>query len=164
MPLQKVAVFSDDLKRSYRYTLWREWDQTNPRYVQFIGLNPSRADEEVGDATLSRCIGLAKRWGFGSLCLTNLFAFRATKPGLLKSTPDPVGPYNDLYLFQVSEEATMVVVMWGSNFKTWPPLVMRRRLILERLPEVSCIGFTRDGHPKHPIGSFSLAQPQPFPG
>lgn len=80
--------FSED--RKYRYTLWREWDMSDDmiatmpgydrtgEYLQVIGLNPSTADESKDDPTLRRCIDFAQRFGFGALCMTNLFAWRAT--------------------------------------------------------------------------------------
>lgn len=92
----KRAEFSPD--RRYRYTLWRTDLQADRelfvtafntvrnaerlnQFVQFIGLNPSTADETNDDPTLKKCMKFAHRWGFGSMCMTNLFAFRATEPG-----------------------------------------------------------------------------------
>jgi hypothetical protein len=62
----------------YRYDLWRRWDSSIPG-VAFIGLNPSTADAEKDDPTIRKCVAYAKKWGFGSLCMLNLFAFRATQ-------------------------------------------------------------------------------------
>ena len=73
----KSAEFSPD--KVYRYELWRIWDEALP-VCMFIGLNPSTADETVDDPTIRRCINFAKEWGYGQLVMTNLFAFRATKP------------------------------------------------------------------------------------
>lgn len=46
----------------------------------FVGLNPSTADETEDDQTIRRCVGFAMDWGYGGLCMGNLFAIRATKP------------------------------------------------------------------------------------
>ena len=54
--LKKNAKFSGC--RTYRYALWRVWDQSNP-YVMFIGLNPSTADETEDDPTVIRCMNYA---------------------------------------------------------------------------------------------------------
>jgi hypothetical protein len=73
--LDRVTHFN--LSRTHRYTLWRIWDHMFcTDYVQFIGLNPSTADESQDDPTVRRCIDFAKRWGAGALCMTNIFAFR----------------------------------------------------------------------------------------
>ncbi|NBR07543.1 MAG: DUF1643 domain-containing protein, partial [Planctomycetes bacterium] len=61
--MERSTVFSNC--RKYRYTLWRQWDFTNPSYAMFIGLNPSTADEVQNDPTVARCIDYSMRWGFG---------------------------------------------------------------------------------------------------
>jgi hypothetical protein len=45
--VQNGAVFSPD--RVYRYVLTRRWDGGDGTVVNFIGLNPSTADEQVND-------------------------------------------------------------------------------------------------------------------
>ncbi|PHM62792.1 DUF1643 domain-containing protein [Xenorhabdus ishibashii] len=45
------AISEDGL---YRYDLWRVWDESKPN-VMFIGLNPSTADHEINDNTITRC-------------------------------------------------------------------------------------------------------------
>ncbi|MGK7951453.1 MAG: DUF1643 domain-containing protein [Xenococcaceae cyanobacterium] len=49
---------------NYRYLLWREWNSQS-KTVSFIMLNPSRADAEINDPTITRCINFAKSWGYG---------------------------------------------------------------------------------------------------
>lgn len=90
--MKKTAKLSDC--RTYRYELWRTWDESKP-YAMFIGLNPSTADETEDDPTIRRCINFAKTWGYGGLCMTNLFAYRATQPEDMKRASDPIGNKND---------------------------------------------------------------------
>lgn len=73
--MQRGAEFSPC--RRYRYVLWRTWDPAAGS-VNFIGLNPSTADEQVDDPTIRCCIGFARDWGYGGLVMTNLFAIPAT--------------------------------------------------------------------------------------
>ena len=94
---QPVCVFNET--RTHRYTLWRTWDSSLP-YCQFIGLNPSTADETKDDPTVRRCIAFSKMWGYGALCMTNLFGFRSTDPAGLLTVEDPVGD-NDAHLVRV---------------------------------------------------------------
>ncbi len=61
------------IRGNYRYLLWREWDSQG-KTVSFIMLNPSRADAEVNDPTITRCINFAKLWVYGRLEVVNLFA------------------------------------------------------------------------------------------
>ena len=67
------ARFSID--RRYRYALWRVWDHDENLY-NFLLLNPSSADEATNDPTIERCERRARRWGFGSMIVTNFFALR----------------------------------------------------------------------------------------
>jgi hypothetical protein len=71
------AVF--DETGSYRYLLGREWEGTGEA-VGFIMLNPSTADAMTNDPTIRRCIGFARAWGYGSLWVGNLFAYRSRDP------------------------------------------------------------------------------------
>lgn len=109
---QTGATFSED--RVYRYQLWRIWDK-GKSYLNVIGLNPSTADETKDDPTIRRCLGFAKSWGHGGLYMTNLFAFRATKPADMKKQSDPIGPDNDKWLVETASNAGLVVAAWGAN-------------------------------------------------
>ncbi len=92
-----AATLSAD--RIYRYTLTREVDMFgNGEAAMFLMLNPSTADETEDDPTIRRCIGFARRWGYSTLHVANLFAFRATSPADLKMASDPIGPDNDRHL------------------------------------------------------------------
>lgn len=48
----------------YRHRLWREWDASRPG-LGFIMLNPSTADHQVNDPTITRCLqrALAGKYG-----------------------------------------------------------------------------------------------------
>lgn len=91
----KDTIFSPC--REYRYTLYREW-APGDKVVMFIGLNPSTADEVNNDPTVRRCINYAKQWGYTGMYMTNIFAYRATDPNVMKAHPEPVGAENDHYL------------------------------------------------------------------
>jgi hypothetical protein len=132
--------------RKYRYTLMRTWDESKPS-VMFVGLNPSTADAKIDDPTVRRCIGFARRWGFGKLVLTNLFAFRSTDPALLEDIADPVGPENDHWIAQSSRVADLTVVAWGVHGS----LLERDQEVLAQLHEPHCLGTTKSGAPRHPL-------------
>ena len=109
----RQTVFSSC--RRYRYVLWREWGAGNPSYALFIGLNPSIADEIEDDPTIRRCVDYAKRWGYGALCVVNLFAFRATDPKDMKAEPRPIGRRNTSWILKMAQEAGVIVAAWGSG-------------------------------------------------
>jgi hypothetical protein len=133
--------------RKYRYVLWREWDMTNPSYAMFVGLNPSTADENADDPTIRKCVGFAKRWGYGALCMTNLFAFRSTDPLKMQANPLPIGDDNDRWLQVCAMEAGVIIAAWGIR----GPFMNRDREVIKLLPRFSCLKTTKDGHPSHPL-------------
>lgn len=145
--------------RTYRYTLWRDCGgMVGDGYAMFIGLNPSTADEVADDPTIRRCVAFAKSWGYGALCMTNLFAFRATAPGDMKSTADPVGPDNDQHLLRVARDAGVIVAAWGVNGTHQGRDAAVRALV----PNLHCLKLTSAGHPGHPLYLRSTLMPIKF--
>ena len=145
--------------RNYRYSLWREWGADSLGYAMFIGLNPSTADETRDDPTVRRCINFAKDWGFGALCMTNLFAFRATDPTVMKVQSDPNGPDNNATLKKLATDAGVVVAAWGTHGTHRG----RDKEVLGMLPGLKCLALTKDGLPKHPLYLLKALRPMPLP-
>lgn len=133
--------------RQYRYELWRKWGSLSSTYAMFVGLNPSTADETTDDPTIRRCIAYAKAWGYGGLCMTNLFAFRATDPKVMMAADDPVGPDNDEHLHSAASSAGVVVAAWGVH----GTFGGRHRTVRDRLQNLHYLRLTKDGHPGHPL-------------
>jgi hypothetical protein len=132
--------------RAYRYSLWREWSGGNG-YAMFVGLNPSTADEDQDDPTIRRCIAFAKSWGYSGLCMTNLFAFRATDPKDMKKADEPIGIDNNKHLITLANNAGIIIAAWGANgsYKA------RNEEVRSLLPVLHCLKLTKDGHPGHPL-------------
>src|SRR5574343_75725 len=142
--MKHVTQLSPD--RAYRYTLWREWligDGT----VMFIGLNPSTADERCNDPTIRRCISFAQAWGYRALCMTNLFALRATDPNVMLRSTDPIGPDNDKHLLECGNDADLIVAAWGIH----GTYLNRDREVRAMFPMLHCLGTTSLGQPRHPL-------------
>lgn len=87
---------------TYRYHLWRLWDKALPVMV-FVMQNPSTADASHDDPTIRKCIGFAKRHGYGGISVRNIFALRATDERILLTHHDPFGPENDAHLLAARE-------------------------------------------------------------
>lgn len=148
-PVKAGAIFSPDKK--YRYLLWRIWNNNLPK-CGFIMLNPSKADAYILDPTVSRCIGFAKQWGYGSLFVCNIFALRSTDPQELYKVDDPVGPDNDSTLLDLMKKTDFVITAWG-NHGTY--MDRGNTVLLTILPEYSekmaYLGVSNHWQPLHPL-------------
>ena len=167
--MKRETTFSYD--RRYRYTLWREWGcdlfdgdwvSRDRGFVQFIGLNPSTADETLDDPTIRRCIGFARSWGYGALCMTNLFAFRATQPYVMKAMQQCIGGDNTNQLMEVAEHAAIIICAWGRDGNH----LGRQEQVVDALQpwkeKLHHLGLNSDGTPKHPLYLRADTKPQPF--
>lgn len=150
----RITTFSPC--RKYRYTLWRTWDyeygentrgEVQPPYVQFIGLNPSTADETQDDPTIRRCKAFAKAWGFGAMCMTNLFAWRDTDPKKMKKVPSPIGEDNDKWLAEIASGASVIIAAWGKDGSH----LYRGTKVKQLIPNLKCLRKNKDGSPEHPL-------------
>lgn len=162
----RTATFSTC--RLYRYSLWRAWNCKpakgrytifRGRYAMFIGLNPSTADETNDDPTVRRCIRYAQAWGFDGLCMTNIFAYRATLPADMKVIDDPVGPDNDRALCDLAKGAAIVVAAWGTHGAH----VDRHNAVRAMLPSLHYLRLTKDGYPGHPLYLPKTLKPIKWP-
>jgi len=153
------AVF--DKSRRYRYSLSRLWDDSRPK-ATFVMLNPSKADADINDPTISRCISFADRIGCGALEVVNLFAFRTAFPVELRACRRPVGALNDQYIDAAVRSSYLVVVAWGN----WGYLHGRDVEVLQRisnLKQLHCFGVTLRGQPRHPLFLPSQSEILKFP-
>ncbi len=149
---------------NHRYILRRSW-LGNGGVVNFIMLNPSTADDTFNDATIRRCIGFAKRWGFCGLVVTNLFAYRATQPRDLRSLLNREGGFrlamgedNMAHLDREARDAHKVVCAWGDNCDMLPQQAQDViRMLSYR--DLYCIRKTKGGNPAHPVREPYTAVP-----
>lgn len=140
--------------RLYRYTLWREWDEilsSDAGYLMVIGLNPSTADETQDDPTIRKCVGFAKRWGFSALCMTNLFAFRATDPAVMKAEKYPVGGENNRWLQECAMGAQCVLAAWGAHGSHNGRAAEVTAILSGYGNPLYCLKKNKDGSPMHPL-------------
>ncbi len=124
----------------------------------FIGLNPSTADEVEIDPTIRKCIGFAQRWGLHAMCMTNLFAYRATDPRQMMGYHKPVGDDNDRWLVETARQADIVVAAWGVRGE----FMGRDAEVLKLLDRVHCLRLTKAGFPEHPLYIPYNVQPKPY--
>jgi hypothetical protein len=151
------AVYSEC--EAYRYLLTRVW-QPEGRKALFILLNPSTATETQNDPTVERCERRARALGFGAFRVTNIFAFRATDPRVMRAVPDPVGPQNDAAIAESLPWADHIICAWGAHGSH----LGRGEAVTAALRQSGCslfhLGLTQAGAPKHPLYISYQRQPE----
>lgn len=140
----------------YRYELTRRW--ADGPLLEWVMLNPSTADADQDDPTIRRCKCFAKDWGFNGIRVVNLFAWRATNPDELLTTEMPFGGRNAKYLTE--EQGPVTVCAWGTH-----KAVVNCASVssLRSRSYLACVGYNKDGSPKHPLYAPKNAGLRPWP-
>ena len=132
--------------RKYRYALWRIWDKSKP-LVMFIGLNPSIANEDYNDPTITRICSIAKNNDFGGVYMMNCFPFVSTDPDNLYDCSGWIE--NEKRLKDIASKCKEVVFAWG-NFKIVPKLGVDY-ILSNIFPNAKALHINKNGSPKHPL-------------
>lgn len=143
----------------YRYLLTRTWD-SDGRKALFVMLNPSTATEVQNDPTVERCERRARALGFGAFRVTNIFAFRATDPRVMRAEPDPIGTENDQAIKDSTPWADTIVCAWGAHGAHLNRGEQVERLLRSTDLPLYHLGLTKAGHPKHPLYIAYEKQPE----
>jgi hypothetical protein len=154
------AVYSDCER--YRYLLTRTW-ASGPKAL-FVMLNPSTATEIQNDPTVERCERRARALGFGAFRVTNIFAYRATDPKVMRAAADPVGPNNDAALLESVPWADLILCAWGNHGLH----LDRGSAVVDLLRKTAVplfhLGLTEQNQPRHPLYVGYDRQPEPWTG
>jgi hypothetical protein len=164
---EKGAIFGPG--RVHRYWLWRVWGP-GKRYLVFIGLNPSTADENLNDPTVERMERRAREYGYDGLIVVNIFAFRATDPEDMKDSAeagiDVVGEHNDLAILRAAWDCGggMIVAGWGSHGGYLGRDEQVKDIFRKNgsLALLHAITVTKTGQPGHPLYLKYKLKPQPW--
>lgn len=159
---RKDVTGAHDVPGCYRYLLEIVWLPLVPSRLQCVCLNPSTADHLQDDPTVYKLRKLAGAMGFGGLLMTNLCAFRATKPGAMLASEDPFGPENTPE-WLASLPADLVLAGWGRH--------ATHKRLAERTAEVRAafgdrlhaLRLTRKSRvPEHPLYIPGDLRPRPL--
>ncbi len=141
------AHFYDNGRR--RLWLSREWgDPLNIGLL--IGLNPSFADADKADHTITVEIEFAKRWGWDGFLKGNLFTLISTDPAQLAIAHDAEGdPQNLRWLEETAARARKIVCCWGDGGFLRGRSSFIRGALWEHRRKMFCLGLTKKGQPRH---------------
>lgn len=144
------AEFSKD--RKYRYALWRIWDETKP-LVMCIGLNPSTANEDKNDPTITKLEKIMRHNGYGGFYMMNLFPLVSADPKVLVEFYDDTQSHdtedmeNMRWLLDIKRKCKDVVFAWG-GFKE---AEQRAKSVIGYFKLALCLKINNNGSPKHPL-------------
>lgn len=166
--LKRAVRCSPKNPRIYRYMLEIGLsDRLGPRLTVVLK-NPSKASEKRSDPTIGKVEAWARRRGFASVKVVNLFAYRTPYPAELARHPYSriVGPENDRYILNAVQVSDLVVAGWGEPNGIDPKRYDRRAgevLRLLQVVEVHQVGdLTRLGYPRHGLVWNGNVKSQPF--
>ncbi|OAI56451.1 hypothetical protein AYO47_02100 [Planctomyces sp. SCGC AG-212-M04] len=159
--LEATAWFSDC--GQFRYRLTRRW--SDGPTIAFIGLNPSSANAEILDPTVTRCVRRAQTLGYGAITMLNLFAFVSTDRSVLATRERVglpiVGDRTDQVIRRETARANLVLCCWGVT----GALGGRSEDVLTgvlRDRRLHCLRKTLGGHPEHPLYLPYALKPVPL--
>ena len=157
------AVFSAD--RDHRMFLQRRCGDmfSSGGHALFVMMNGSKADEERGDMTVTKCAGFAAQAGATRYGVVNLFSLMSTDPAGLLATDQPNHPDADRWAraamaWCAAAPNNLLIFAHGNPPHTVPGFMdlwlARQRFMLEAARDAKltpmALAFTADGWPRHP--------------
>lgn len=116
-------------------------------------MNPSTADHTKNDPTILKIIRYSTKWGYGSVLVLNVYAFRSSKPeNLPQVMSEAVGYLNDWWIKTMfrfaARKGVPVICAWGVKHKERGAKV--RAIADEAGLTLKCLELALNGEPKHP--------------
>lgn len=161
---------------TYRWTLTRRWDDRPVLLVCMF--NPSDADDEIDDPTVSLVCHIASHNGFGGVVVVNAIPLRSSYPAdavYMVNTWETRRAWEERDRLQENlgvvltevQKAGAVLLAWGALASRCPNWMYHvQEEIDASLPagsEIYCLGKTKDGYPKHPLARGKHKVPKTAP-
>jgi len=131
----------------------RSW--SNP--LVCFGINPSTAEPNLLDHTVTRVENYAKENGFDSWIMLNIYPLRSTDPNGLLPDKDPLMHSQNIeHITRIlSKSKIKLWAAWGNSIIKQDYLFYCLEHIAYIANEYNCrwvkLGCTKDGHPIHPL-------------
>lgn len=164
------ATFIGD-RGQFRTHLVRRWgdliERASDKYALFIGMNPSTADWNSNDPTVAREVKYTReRLGLSRYVKMNVMDFRSTDPKALLSMrrDERCSPMNHSEILEYASKAEIVIAAWGTLPRVLRPHADAVEGMLWKAGiKLHCVGFTKDGSPRHPLYVRGDAPLLPYP-
>ncbi len=147
-------IYKTSLNNSQRYVIGK----TGNRPLHVIGLNPSTAQQNKSDTTITKIERFALKNNYNGFLVYNLYPQRATNPDDLprRLNSSIIKKNSDFICNYISNSKQMDIwVAWGEMIKKRNYLIKSLSEIMIKLkplnPNWIMIGSaTKGGHPRHP--------------
>lgn len=147
-PLKKIKI--GDGNHQYASFFY---DDVIEKPLGVVGLNPSLF-KKGRNATVSILMEIAKREGFDSLFITNLYSYISPDPKALKTVEKPVEEPNDRWIDKMIMSCDKVLCIWGNHGED-----SRVNKIFPKVAEKAyAIGLTKSGRPRHVLHTKKSAK------
>lgn len=165
LPNEQVEACFDEEDvelRKHRFNLKCTWD-TQKGKALYIMLNPSIADFVICDPTVDQCIYFAKKEGYGSIEIVNLFSKITPSPEDLLKEKERNHEDNERYIVEAINSSEIIILAWGEQGIRFNACYKVFRIIESIHKKVYSLGVNRYGLPRHP-GRLSRVKTsiQPF--
>jgi len=149
------TIYLNSPDNKYRYALGTKGEKT----LYCFGINPSTATPEKYDPTVTRVSRTAKKLGFDSFIMLNIYPLRATDPDDLPTEYDiSYHCANIEAILKVVKNESVIWAAWGDLIHKRPYLLKCRDNIMnnlqyyQRRPRWVKMGeLTKSGNPRHPL-------------
>jgi hypothetical protein len=123
-----------------------------------FGVNPSTADQEIADQTITKTERFAQGWGFDGFVMLNIFPWRSTFPSLLPlSAEDRLKNQNlkAIHNCLSSLSKPTIWAAWGNTIDERSYLPEWLRAMVDETERYDilwrkCGSLTKSGNPRHP--------------
>jgi len=149
------SIYLKSADNKYRYALGTKGENT----LYCIGVNPSTATPEQYDPTIMRVSHIAKKAGFDSFVMLNIYPLRATNPDDLPENRDiPKHNKNMEVILDLIKDGSTLWAAWGdlihkreylSSIRDtifWLVKMYRKDIHWVKMGEL-----TKSGNPRHPL-------------
>jgi len=149
-------LYVPDFYSEYRYILGTKGEKP----LICIGINPSTAEPDHLDNTLSSVQRIALSNGFDSFIMFNVYAQRATDPNHMEALFNPILHRENMKAFEYVLRSSVSPCIWAA----WGTIIEKRPYLTECLKDMIDLGkkfgalwysvgkrSVKCGHPHHPL-------------
>jgi hypothetical protein len=152
--LFESTIYMKSSDNKYRYALGKKGKNT----LYCFGINPSTATPEKYDPTITRVSRVAKKSGFDSFVMLNIYPQRATDPADLDKEVNSEQHEQNMSAVNMIQDGSYVWAAWGDLIKARPYLkdclIQIQYLLQTHKKDIHWVKMgelTKNGNPRHPL-------------